>query len=70
MLFADNTKVYLAINEMDDHIRLQEDLEGLSRWSQTWQLSFNIDKCEVMYCGHNNPEHSYTMGKTCRDSRW
>ena len=63
MLFADDTKVYLAINEMDDHIRLQEDLERLSRWSQTWQLSFNIDKCKVMYCGHNNPSTATPWGK-------
>ena len=42
-------------------LELQEDLNKLVDWSNTWQMNFNIDKCAVMHIGHNNIQHNYTM---------
>src|SRR6218665_1216539 len=36
-------------------IRKQEDLRRMFRWSQDWQMLFNLEKCSVM--------HNYGEGK-------
>ena len=41
-------------------LELQEDLNRLVVWANTWQMNFNIDKC-VVHIGHNNIQHNYTM---------
>ena len=40
---------------------LQEDLNGLVDWANTWQMNFNIYKCAVMHIGHSNIQYNYTM---------
>ena len=60
-LFADDTKVFRAIESVDDHLTLQADLEKLVRWSKVWQLPFNVEKCKVLHYGKLNPEYTYTM---------
>lgn len=57
-IFADDTKLY---NKSDKHDILQRDLDSLLRWSEDWQLSFNIDKCKVLHVGKTNPKHKYNM---------
>src|SRR6218665_2522488 len=32
------------------------------RWSQDWQILFNLEKCSVMHMGKGNQELSYVMG--------
>src|SRR6218665_2808252 len=32
------------------------------RWSQDWQMLFNLEKCSVMHMGKRNQELSYEMG--------
>src|SRR6218665_2406714 len=32
------------------------------RWSQDWQMLFNLEKCSVMHMGKGNQELSYEMG--------
>ena len=49
-LFADNCLLYRIINSVEDTNRLQEDLNKLSEWANTWQLKFNVSKCTVKYC--------------------
>jgi len=51
--FADDTKVWCKIKSETDSITLQEDLDRLQLWSNTWQLMFNTDKCKVMHVGHS-----------------
>ena len=45
---------------------LQLDLDRMSNWTNTWQLFFNPDKCEVMRITHRKdfsiPEY-YLSGK-------
>ena len=49
-LFADDCLLYRVINSVEDINRLQEDLNKLSGWADTWQLKFNISKCTVIRC--------------------
>ena len=42
-------------------LELQEDLNRLVDWANTWQINSDIDKCAVMHIGHNNIQHNYTM---------
>ena len=52
-MFADDTKVWCRIKTEMDSITLQEDLDSLQLWSNTWQLKFNADKCIVMHIRHS-----------------
>ena len=58
--FADDTKFCLTSRHPDKVRELQEDLNRLVDWANTWQMNFNIDKCAVIHIGHNI-QHNYTM---------
>ena len=59
--FADDTKLYRKVNDEKDASLLQKDLDRLLTWSQTWQMSFNADKCKVLHFGSKNLGYNYTM---------
>ena len=44
-LFADDSLLYRVINTEQDTLQLQQDLDLLSDWAETWQLKFNVNKC-------------------------
>ena len=52
--FADDTKLCHRARNPDDIKELQEDINKLVEWANKWQMSFNVDKCSVMYIRHNN----------------
>jgi len=52
MMFADDAKIWTKISRESDSNSLQEDLNKLIIWSQTWLLKFHPEKCKVMYIGH------------------
>ena len=69
LLFADDSKIFSKIHGLEDHLKLQTDLQELQNWSDKWQLKFNIEKCKVMHLGAKNPRYTYTMdGKTLLES--
>ena len=43
--FADDSIIYRKINSNIDHQILQTDLIQLEKWSDKWQMQFNISKC-------------------------
>ena len=52
-LFADDTKIYRELSNKDvDTSILQFDLNYTNSWTKTWQLNFNLEKCEVMRITH------------------
>jgi len=51
-LFADDAKIWSKIITENDSESLQEDLNKLITWSQTWLLKFHPEKCKVMHIGH------------------
>ncbi len=59
--FADDTKLVRGIKTFEDYYELGEDLSKLYKWSEDWQMSFNLDKCKVMHIGNNNNASSYLM---------
>ena len=44
-LFADDTKLYREIHNLDDCTVLQDDLNSLAVWNEIWLLRFNAGKC-------------------------
>ena len=42
-------------------MELQEDIDSLMTWSNTWQLHFNSSKCKVLHVGKKNPRQNYFM---------
>ena len=46
LLFADDVKLYHKITCPDDAKLLQEDLDRLVSWSETWKLNLNPTKCQ------------------------
>ena len=57
--FADDTKICKNIkNERDVEI-LRNDLKQLYKWSEDWQMLFNLDKCVVIHMG-NKKKKFYT----------
>ena len=46
-LFADDTIVYMAVNNETDAAILQKDLKLLEEWANRSQISFHPDKCNV-----------------------
>ena len=44
-LFADDCLMYRTINTHSDAITLQQDINKLEQWENTWQMKLNADKC-------------------------
>ena len=59
--FTDDTKVGQVITTSEDRDRLQEALNELSRWANTWGMAFNTKKCKGKHIGNKNPRHKYKM---------
>ena len=59
--FADDTKLGYACKSAEDCNIIQQDLDKIVQCSDTWQMSFNVDKCKVMHVGNNNENRQYIM---------
>ena len=47
-LFADDCLMYRPISLEADQVSLERDLTALERWSDTWGMKFNAQKCQIM----------------------
>ena len=47
-LFADDSLLYARISGEEDAVRLQEDLNRLTEWEETWMMHFHPAKCETL----------------------
>jgi hypothetical protein len=47
-VFADDSVIYRPMHTEEDHQLMQEDLDTLVGWSDTWQMEFNVSKCPIM----------------------
>ena len=52
-LFADDTKCYRPVMNIDDGRLLQEDLDRITLWCQDWRMNLNQSKCTVMSITRN-----------------
>ena len=62
-IFADDTKIYSEVDNIDMQNKLQNDLESLQEWANTWQMRFNASKCKCLHLGGTNKKFSYTMSE-------
>ncbi|KAK3106955.1 hypothetical protein FSP39_003887 [Pinctada imbricata] len=58
-LFVDDTIAYLTISSDADHQTLQEDLNKLAKWKETWKMAFHPDKCQVFTISRKNTTSLY-----------
>ena len=63
-LFADDCILYREISSPTDSDILQQDIDTLCTWEQTWQMSFNPSKCFTMHMTHKKKAiiQQYKMG--------
>ena len=47
-LFGDDCLIYRSIETNQDQVQLQEDLNVLQSWGQSWGMRFNAKKCNIM----------------------
>ena len=47
-LFADDTAIYLTLEEKGDSDQLQRDLDRLQKWKARWDMEFSPSKCQVI----------------------
>ena len=47
-LFADDCLLYRQIRSQRDHQILQDDLNKLEKWAETWGMTFNASKCTIL----------------------
>ncbi|KAF2363165.1 Reverse transcriptase domain [Trinorchestia longiramus] len=65
--FTDYTKLCHRAFTERDRTTIESDLNRLLQWTETWQMSFNIEKCSVMHVGANNRDPvtwGYHLSKT------
>ena len=69
-LFAEDTAVYLTVQEQEDADILQDDINILQEWEKTWTMEFNPSKCQVLHIFRSRRpiKHSYTMHRQVLDS--
>ena len=48
LLFSDDAKCMMPVSSQKDCVLLQNDLNTLSEWCNTWNLFLNEDKCSVV----------------------
>ena len=63
LLFADDTIIYMTISNGTDATALQQDLDKLAKWEETWQMEFHPQKCSVLHITRSrNPKYKqYTL---------
>lgn len=47
-IFADDCIIYRSINSINDHQALQNDLDLICHWCNTWLMALNVSKCQVI----------------------
>ena len=60
-IFADDTKLYTAVEDKRDQIKLQKDLLKLCKWSRLWLLEFSVQKCKVVQYGNVQKHFEYKL---------
>ena len=65
-LLADDTKTFQEIGEeVDQQVRdqkaLQDRIDGIAEWADTWRMEINPVKSKVMHVGGRNPKLPYSI---------
>ena len=60
-MFTDDTQLYRRTDLPNGKQDLQEDLDHIFQWSDTWQMKFQPTKCKVMSLGYQQDEDTPTL---------
>lgn len=61
--FADNTKLFGAVNTLEGRNAIQRDFDRLERWVCANLMKLNKTKCRALPLGQGNSEHKYRLAK-------
>ena len=61
--FADDTKLIGKVKSRIDIQKLKDDLSKVFKWSEDWQMLFNVEKCKIRLIGKNNLCVKYFIGR-------
>ena len=62
--FADDTKLFRKVKEIGDKQNVQDDIDKFVKWSEKWQMLFNVGKHKCLHTGPGNTGMNYEMGGT------
>ena len=48
LLYADDLKLFQLVKCIEDATNIQADLHMLYLWTETWEMSLNLQKCKVL----------------------
>ena len=60
-LFADDTAIYLTLEDKGDSDTLQRDLDRLQEWESKWDMEFNPSKCQVIRVTSSRTPNQHTI---------
>ncbi len=61
ILYADDLKVVMPCNSVNDNVKLQSDIDRISAWLKIWGMSFNVSKCCVLHLDILDVNNVYTI---------
>ena len=64
MKCADVTRLFRKNKENGNKQQLQDDIHKLVRWSEKWQMLFNVGKCKCFHTGPGSTGMNCEMGGT------
>ena len=60
-IYADDTKLFRAVHNVQDCVLLQSDLNRVSMWASDWQLSLNEAKTRLLRIGKREKKFVYNI---------
>ena len=63
LMYADDLKLFTMVKSQDDVLKLQQDLDAVTRWAADWRLNLNASKCKSfkITLKKNYIQSSYTI---------
>ena len=58
-MYADDVLIYALADNPNDRKLIQNELNNLICWADSWQLKINFDKCHVINFGNKNSNFEY-----------
>ena len=49
LMYADDVKIFLAFNNIEDQVLIQDDINYLTSWRNTNLMELKVKKCKYMY---------------------